>query len=88
MQIWDTSIQPENIPALWRCARRIGKTMGTWIVPGLVYCRTDFESEGYLLYLDFMCAYKRYGRRDYAAIADYLLPGREHWGNVWMLKEQ
>ena len=87
MQIWDTPIEPENIPGLWRYARKIGKTIGTWVVPGVVFIGTDFDTEGYILYLDFLCAFKRYGRRDYSSIAAYLLPGREHWGNVWLLRQ-
>lgn len=87
MQIWDTAIEPENIPGLWGYARKIGRTIGTWIVPGVTFIPTDFDTEGYILYLDFLCAFKRYGRNDYSSIAAYLLPGREHWGNAWMLRE-
>jgi hypothetical protein len=86
MLITDIPVTADNVSILWRHARKIRRLIGTWIVPGVVFCQTNFDSEGWDLYCDFLLAYRRFGRRNVDAIADYLRPGREHWGHAWMLR--
>ena len=68
MQIYYIEVRPENVPILWS------------------YCRDSDcfapDSELWLLRLDLLIAFRRYGARNRRAIATYLLPGREDWGGV------
>jgi hypothetical protein len=62
--IYTIAICPENIPWLWSRVRNLR-----------VF---DPDSEEWLLRVDMLIAFKRYGR-DYVRIAEYLEPGREEW---------
>ena len=68
MQIYHIEVTPENIPILWAHCRDTN------------YFQPD--SELWLLRLDLLIAFQRYGYRNRNMVATYLLPGREDWGGV------
>jgi len=62
--IYTIAINQENISLLWSRVKH----------PRIF----NPDSEEWLLRLDLLIAFRRYGR-DYKRIAEYLLPGRESW---------
>jgi len=71
MQLWHIPVRADTIGLLWAHCRDIGVFNPT--------------SESWLLRLDLLIAFRRYGWRNRKQIAAYLLPGREDWGldTVW-----
>jgi hypothetical protein len=67
LPFWKIEIRADNISWLRACCRR-----------RFVF---DPYSEKELLRLDLAIAMGRYGR-DWGRVAEFLLPGRQHWG-LW-----
>lgn len=68
MAVYQISVTADHVSTLWHIARDVH-------IP-------DADSELWLLHLDMILAFRRFGRRNTGAIAEYLSHGRETWGVI------